>query len=39
MSANMRSIFDFPAENAKMADWVADDAVRYEPLSARKIPC
>jgi hypothetical protein len=29
----MRAIFEFPLENAKVADWVADDAVLCELLS------
>jgi hypothetical protein len=29
----MRGIFDFPAESAKIADWLADEAVWRELLS------
>ena len=29
----MRTIFEFSAENAEIADWVADDPVRRELLS------
>jgi hypothetical protein len=29
----MRTIFEFSAENAEIADWVADDPVRCELLS------
>jgi hypothetical protein len=35
----MRTIFDFSAENVEGADYLADDAVRFEPLSQGKIPC
>lgn len=31
--ANRRTIFEFSAENAKSADWLADEPVRYELLS------
>jgi hypothetical protein len=32
----MRTIFYFFTENAKIADWVADEAVWREPLSAMR---
>jgi hypothetical protein len=34
----MRPIFDFSTENAKIADWLADDAVCCEPLSVIEFP-
>ena len=34
----MRTIFELSAENAKVADWVADGAVSVEPVSALKLP-
>jgi hypothetical protein len=34
----VRTIFEFSAENAEIADWVVDGAVSREPLSGVKFP-
>jgi hypothetical protein len=36
--ANQHGIFDVSAENAKNADWVADEAIWRELLSAVEFP-